>query len=201
MEITGIELQKKRDDRVNLYVDDEFYAGISVELVMKEQLKKGMQISEERLQEIIVDDEKNSAFAKAVKYLSSNLKTERQIREYLRKKEYNDVTIDFVIDKLLEYKYLDDEGYARAFILTYSGKYGKLKLISALKSKGVSDRVIDNVFSEELEIVSNIQSVAEKYLKNKEKNQQTYLKLGRFLSSRGYEFDEIKSLINELKKD
>ena len=167
MQITGIEFQKKHDDRANLYVDDEFYCGISVELVMREQIKKGMEIDQEKLQELILEDEKYSAFGKAVKYLSSTLKTERQIKDYLRKKEYNQVTIDYVIDKLYEYKYLDDESYAKSFVLTYSNKYGKLKLISALKSKGVSDRVIDNIFSEELGIDSNIRNVAEKYLKNK----------------------------------
>ena len=201
MQITGIEFQKRHDDRVNLYVDDEFYAGVSVELILKEQLKKGMEISKEELDQIILEDEKGSAFNKAVKYLSSTLKTEKQIKEYLKKKAYNPSTIEYVLDKLKEYKYLDDENYSRSFVLTYSNKYGKLKLISALKSKGVSDRIIDSVFSEDLELESNIRPIAEKYLKNKEKNPQTYMKLSRFLYSRGYEFDEINRLINELKKD
>lgn len=201
MQITCIEFQKKHDDRVNLYVDDEFYAGVSVELILKQQLKKGMEISKEELDQLILEDEKGSAFNKSVKYLNSALKTEKQIKEYLRKKGYNLSTIEYVVDKLKEYKYLDDENYARSFVLTYSNKYGKLKLISALRSKGVSDRIIDNIFSEDLGIESNIRSIAEKYLKNKEKNPQTYLKLSRFLYSRGYEFDEINRLINELKKD
>lgn len=199
MEITGIEFQKKHDDRANLYVDDEFYAGVSVELVMKNRLKKGMTISKEELDEIILEDEKQSAFSKAVKYMSSALKTEKQIKDYLRKKEYNPGTIEYVIDKLIEYKYLDDEAYARSFVLTYSSKYGKLKLIAGLKSKGVSDRVIDNVFNEDLEIKNNIKETAEKYLKNKIIDNNTYLKLSRFLYSRGYEFDEINRVINELK--
>ena len=199
MEITGIEFQKKHDDRANLYVDDEFYAGVSVELVMKNRLKKGMTISREELDEIILEDEKQSAFSKAVKYMSSALKTEKQIKDYLRKKEYNPGTIEYVIDKLIEYKYLDDEAYARSFVLTYSSKYGKLKLIAGLKSKGVSDRVIDNVFNEDLEIKNNIKETAEKYLKNKIIDNNTYLKLSRFLYSRGYEFDEINRVINELK--
>ena len=202
MQITKIEFQKKHDDRANLYIDEEFYAGVSVELVIKEQLKKGMEIEKSRLDEIILEDQKHTAFSKAIKYSSSVLKTEKQIKEYLKKKEYAPSTIDYVIDKMVEYKYLDDEQYARAFVLTYSNKYGKLKLISALRSKGVSSKIIDNIFSQEdddLEIKSNIKSVAEKYLKNKVVDAKTYLKLGRFLASRGYEFDEISRVINELK--
>lgn len=201
-EITNLEVQKRDDRRVNLYLDDKFYAGVSIELVMKHHLKKGMEIGEEELNELILEDEKGKALDKAVKYISSTLKTTRQIRDYLKKKEYNPQTIDYVIDKMQEYKYLDDEAYAKAFVSTYSGKYGKLKLISALKSKGVSDNIIDNVFaSEDLKMENSIEATANKYLKNKPRTSETYMKLSRFLYSRGYEFDDIKSLINELKEE
>lgn len=201
MLITKIEVQKNHDDRANLYVDDKFYAGIAIELVMKHGLKKGLEIDKETLDEIILNDEKGHALSKAVKYISSNLKTTKQIKDYLKKKEYNPQTIDYVIDKMNEYKYLDDEGYAKAFVLTYSKKYGKLKLVAALRSKGVADSIIDEVLEPDNLPESNIKAVADKYLKNKERNSQTYLKLSRFLYSRGYEFDEINRLINEYKKD
>lgn len=199
-EITSIEVQKKDDRRANLYLDDKFYAGVSIELIMRHQLKKGMEVDREFLDEIILEDEKVKALDKAVKYIGSTLKTTRQIRDYLRKKEYNSQTIDYVISKMIEYKYLDDTAYAKAFISTYSNKYGKMKLISALKSKGVSDSVIDEVFaSDDLKIDDSIDKTAEKYLKNKIKNNDTFMKLSRFLYSRGYEFDDIKSCINRLK--
>lgn len=199
-EITGLEVQKKDDKRVNLYLDDKFYAGVSIELIMKYHLRKGMEIGEEYLSQIILEDEKGKALDKAVKYISSTLKTARQIRDYLRKKEYNPQTIDYVIDKMIEYKYLDDTAYAKAFIATYSSKYGKMKLISALKSKGISDNIIDDVFAnDDLKMDNSIENTAKKYLKNKEQNNDTYMKLSRFLYSRGYEFDEIKSCINKLK--
>ena len=159
-----------------------------------------MEVDRGFLDEIVLQDEKGKALDKAVKYISSTLKTTRQIRDYLRKKEYNSQTIDYVISKMIEYKYLDDTAYAKAFISTYSNKYGKMKLISALKSKGVSDSVIDEVFaSDDLKIDNSIDKTAEKYLKNKIKNNDTFMKLSRFLYSRGYEFDDIKSCINRLK--
>ena len=198
-EITKIEVQKKDTTRANLYLDDKFFCGISVELCMKYNLKKGLDIDEDFLQNIVFEDEKSKAMNKAVNYISSTLKTTRQIREYLKKKEYSPQTIDYVVEKMKEYKYLDDEAYAKAFINTYSSKYGKMKLISALRSKGVSDKVIDEVFSEDLQLESSIERVAEKYLKNKEINSDTLNKLSRFLYSRGYEFDEINSYVRKLK--
>ena len=201
-EITAIEVQSRDKTRANVYLDGEFFAGVSIELCVKHSLKKGQEVDEKFLQELIFEDDKGKALSKAVKYMGANLKSCQQIREYLKKKEYSKDIIDYVIDKMKEYKYLDDEAYARAYISTYSSKCGKLKLIQALKAKGIKDTTIDNVFAEdELKMQDSIDKVASKYLKNKELTQETLIKLNRFLYSRGYEFDQINSYINSLKSN
>lgn len=199
MEITKLEIQKNNSERVNLYLDEKFFSGISLELTVREHLKVGQEIDEEHLNNLILEDEKGKALAKAVKYIGSNLKTTKQVKDYLKKKDYNCHTIAYVLDKLAEYKYLDDENYARAYILTYSNKYGRLKLKSQLQLKGVSediiDKYLDNVDS------SSIENVAKKYMKNKEINYENCQKLSRFLYSRGYDFSDINSLVNRLKEE
>lgn len=199
MEITKLEIQKNNKDRVNLYLDEKYYSGISIELVVREHLKVGLDIDEEYLRNLILEDEKGKALAKAIKYIGTNLKTAKQLRDYLRKKDYNPNTINYVMDKLIEYNYLDDENYARAYVLTYSTKYGKLKLKSQLKSKGVSDEIIDKYL--DTANIDSIEKVALKYMKNREFTYENYQKLSRFLYSRGYEFDEINSLVNRLKEE
>lgn len=199
MEITKLEIQKNNKDRVNLYLDEKYYSGISLELVVREHLKVGLDIDEEYLRNLILEDEKGKALAKAIKYIGTNLKTAKQLRDYLRKKDYNPNTINYVMDKLIEYNYLDDENYARAYVLTYSTKYGKLKLKSQLKSKGVSDEIIDKYL--DTANIDSIEKVALKYMKNKEFTYENCQKLSRFLYSRGYEFDEINSLVNRLKEE
>lgn len=198
--ITKIEVQKKDESRANIYLDDSFYSGISIEAVIKNHLKKDMEIDRDSLDEIILNDEKTVAMSKAVKYMGGALKTKKQIRDYLKKKEFAVPTIEYVIDKMVEYKYLDDEAYARSFMLTYSSKYGKLKLKSQLRLKGVAESIIDALLDEEVEIEDSLDRVAEKYLKNKEINEKNIIKLARFLSSRGYEFDKINAYISKLRK-
>ena len=104
----------------------------------------------------------------------------------------------YVIDKMSEYKYLDDEAYAKAFILTYSNKYGKLKLKSMLRAKGVSQEIVD-ILLDDMEVKSSIDAVAEKYMKNKTLDEKTKSKLIRFLMSRGYDYDEVKSVVEKFK--
>lgn len=197
MKITKLEVQKNDKNRVNLYVDDEFYSGIPAELVYLEHLKTGLEIDEKDLKKIIFENEKSKAMSRVTKYIGSSLKTQKQIRDYLRKKEYSDDTIEFVMSKLVEYNYIDDKKYVQAYVLTYGKKYGKLKLKSQLKVKGVSEEIIECVLEDNK--VDSIESVASKYLKNKVMSYEVFQKLFRFLYSRGYEFDEINSYINKLK--
>ena len=197
MKITKLEVQKNDKNRVNLYVDDEFYSGIPAELVYLEHLKTGLEIDEKDLKKIIFENEKSKAMSRVTKYIGSSLKTQKQIRDYLRKKEYSEDTIEFVMSKLVEYNYIDDKKYAQAYVLTYGKKYGKLKLKSQLKVKGVSEEIIECVLEDNK--VDSIESVASKYLKNKVMSYEVSQKLFRFLYSRGYEFDEINSYINKLK--
>lgn len=197
MKITKLEIQKNDKNRVNLYVDDEFYSGIPAELVYLEHLKTGLEIDEKDLKKIIFENEKSKAMSRVTKYIGSSLKTQKQIREYLRKKEYSSETIEYVLSKLIEYDYIDDQKYAQAYVLTYGKKYGKLKLKSQLKVKGVSEEIIESVLEDNK--VDSIESVASKYLKNKVLTPEVSQKLFRFLYSRGYEFDEINSYINKIK--
>ena len=67
--ITKIEVQKNNKERANVYIDDEFFAGMNIELIMKYGLKKGIQVNEELINEIIMEDLKVEAFNKAIKYL------------------------------------------------------------------------------------------------------------------------------------
>lgn len=197
-QITKIEVQAKDKTRANLYIDEEFVCGISVELIVKLSLKKGMDIGREYLDKIILEDEKSKAMNKAVNYISSNLKTTKQIRDYLKKKEYSQQTIDYVIDKMNEYKYLDDESYARSYISAYSSKYGKFKLKATLKAKGINEKIIDDVLASDKDVKDSLSSVADKYMRNKQPTKEVIAKLGRFLSSRGYDWDSIKSYISNL---
>ena len=77
-EITAITPQVKDKTRCNIYVDGRFCCGLTLEATVKNRLKVGQSITEERLAEIQLDSEKNAAFDKALTHLSATMKTEKQ---------------------------------------------------------------------------------------------------------------------------
>ncbi|MEG1871149.1 MAG: recombination regulator RecX, partial [Peptostreptococcaceae bacterium] len=107
--ITKIEAQKKKENRVNIFINGEFSFGCSSELIYYHNLVKGREINLEELQEIINEDNYLTAKTKALKYIESSLKSEFHVRENLQKKEYDEKTIDRVITFLMDYKFIDDE--------------------------------------------------------------------------------------------
>lgn len=197
--ITKIEPQAKNKDRVNIFLDDEFKLGCSLELAMLNHLKVNTEISDEQLEKLVFENEKGQALNKAVTLLGKNLKTRRQMRTYLNDKGYSKNIVDYVIDKLSEYNYINDINYATIYVKSVKNKYGKLKIINNLRQKGISEKDIDEVMQEFESDTQSILTLAQKYMKNKEINQDNMAKLYRHLLSKGFGYDEVNSVLRSIK--
>ncbi len=198
-EITDVTSQKKSNDRVNVFVNGNYFGSVFVDICLKYGIKRGAIFSEEKLNQIFLESDKQIALNKTAKYISAKLKTEKEVVDYLTKKEYSKVVIDYVVAKLKEYKYLDDESYVNSYVSTYKNKYGVIKLKNNLMLKGISKDYLEEYFSYFESDFDNLMEVANKYLKNKEKTYENFTKLYRHLASKGYNYDEINSVINKLK--
>ncbi len=199
--ITKIETQVKNKDRVNIFLDGEFSLGCSLELVLTHHLKEGAEITLQKLEELVFENEKSLALTKAVTLLGKNLKTKSQMRKYLTEKGYSAQIINYVLEKLAEYNYINDENYAKIYVRSVKNKYGKIKIKNELKLKGVSEKIIDEVLSEFESEEDVILTLATKYLKGKQPTYENLSKLYRFLLSKGFEYDEVSRVIKNFKEN
>ena len=113
--ITSLSVQKNNKNRVNVFIDDEFSAGLSLESVYKYSLKVGLELDKEKLNQIVSENEKADAITKATAYISKAIKTKRQVKDYLIKKGYSEELAYQVVDKLKEYGYIDDKEYSKRY--------------------------------------------------------------------------------------
>lgn len=189
--ITELSVQKRHKDRCNLYIDGEFYLGISIELAVKYGLKVGKEVTESELIEILQEGEKTDALSKAISYVSKSLKTKRQVKEYLQRKGFDENIIWYVIDKLKEYKYIDDVEYAKRFIESTSKVQGQKMIDYKLMSKGVKkDDISEALGQAEVSYVESATYLAEKYMRNKEKTKENYYKVYKYLIGRGFSYEQ-----------
>lgn len=193
-EITN--LVKKGKDSYLIFVDGSCFCVLNSETIVKAKLHIGQEIDKEELEQIQYENEKLTAFDKSLNYLA-NIKSEKQIRDYLYQKGYTKRVVEETIEKLKSYKYIDDLAYAKLYVKSYKLTKGKRLLAFELKTKGIDDRIIDEVCENIDTEEDAIKTIAEKYMKNKEKNQKNLSKLFNYLSGKGFEFSMISSFIRK----
>ena len=79
LKITAINVQEKKKDRCNIFVDGEFYVALSLEIVMNYRLKAGQEIDKKALDDIVFEGQKSDALKLAINYVSKALKTKKQV--------------------------------------------------------------------------------------------------------------------------
>ena len=196
-EITAITPQIKDKRRCNIYVDGRFCCGLTLEATVKNRLKVGQIVSPERLAEIQLESEKNTAFDKALTHISATQKTEKQMRDFLQGKGYLPTVIDYVVEKLRSYNFLNDGQYAEAYVESLSKRKGSKLLRMELRGKGVSDAEIDAALdtlpAEREEETAKV--LLEKYMRGKVSDKATLQKAYRYLLGKGYDYEVIKSVL------
>ena len=197
-EITAITAQVKDKTRCNIYIDGRFCCGLTMETVVKNRLKVGKIVSAEELSAMQLESEKNTAFDKALTFLSATRKTEKEIRSHLSKKGYLPAVIDYVVEKLREYGFINDEEYAEAYTESASKKKGGRLIRMELKNKGLSEEAIENALSEldEGQELETAKGILEKYMRGKTADKETLQKAYRHLMSKGFDYDTAKAAID-----
>ena len=207
--ITKISMQQN-GERYNLFLDEEFFCGITEDTLVKLRLQKGMMVDEKALEEIAREEMNNKCFNYAVFLLGKRNYFEKVLMDKLKEKEYDEEAITFAMDKLHQYRYLDEQRLTAAFINDKKrfSKKGPKYIASVLKTKGVDSELIRQTLEEnyeEDEAFENCVSLLRKKIDYyRRKTQDTYTlkgKLYAFLAQRGYNGDVIKRSIKQVLRE
>ena len=200
--ITQISAQEKNKERANIYIDGEFFVGVSLETVLKLRLKVGDTVDGEKLSEIVSEAERVDAMKKAADYALKTLKTKRQVKDYLLKKGYSEETVWHTVDKLKEYGYIDDKEYSKRFIESTAKTQGRRLIEYKLMMKGVKKEEIASAYEiAETDDNENAKRLAEKYLKNKEITKENVLKTYKYLIGKGFSYEQADYAVAPYRED
>lgn len=202
--ITKIEIQKRNKERVNLFLDGEYAFSLSAELVYKESLKVNGNVDGIKLKALAEKETKIRCKNSALRIIEKNYKTEKEVRDKLKLKGYDEIAISESIKFLKEYNFLNDNSYTKMFIKDKLNTRGSNKIKYELIKKGVSKEIIEkellNVDREDEKTVAL--NLAKKKIvtikKNESDNYKASGKLYRFLISKGYNYDVVKDVVKEV---
>ncbi|MFC1569219.1 regulatory protein RecX [bacterium] len=200
--ITSIEPQKKYPNRRNVYLDDAFAFGLDEEVVLKHHLHPGDEISEEMIQNILMEEEITRAKKKALSLLSYRARSIEEIRERLSQKGYDENIIDTIIEDFLRVGLLNDDSFASAYVQTrmIQKPMSKRMLIQELKQKGVEAllavRAVQEGYGEKSEFEVARALIESKLIRYRHDNlMKIRKKISDFLTRRGFDWEIVSEVI------
>ena len=153
MQITKIEVQKKRKDRYNIFIDDEFRFGLDEGTLIKFDLRKGIEVSEQEIEKIENEEVNAKAFNAAASFLKTRERSCKEIRDKLKTKEFSENAIEKVLEKLERLNIVNDKRFTEMFVrdrMKLKPK-GKRVLFQELSQKGIDRYIIEDVLNEMLD--------------------------------------------------
>ncbi len=207
-QITDMQAQKKFPSRLSIFLDGKYFCGVSEEIAVKYQLKKGIQIDEEQLEALIYDDELLKAKNYVYMLLSKRMYSAKEIQDKLKIQGYTDGIIKDVISKMEDYGYINDRTFAEEWVRSrINNKPKGISIIRReLKNKGIEEETIENALNETMGEITQHNlalELARKRIKSykNDDNMSTKRKLYAYLIRHGFSYDIIRSVMNKVMRE
>lgn len=197
--ITGIVAQKRKG-RVNVFIDGSFGFSVSEPALVDLNLYKGRELSSREMVEIRTDDDVSKCLDKAYRLLSFRPRSEKEMAKRLSEK-FEPKTTETALKKLKKKGYVNDEEFVRFWIENRKKDRGPRALRSELIQKKVSREIIEEALRRlepELFFESAKRLAESKSKAGSLSKREAYKKIAPYLDRRGYSWEVIKKVINEL---
>lgn len=201
MEIKNI--KKLKSGKYKIELDNKEKVITYDNIILNKNLLFNKKIDDKTLNEIYVENDYYDIYNKVLKYISTKIRSKKEIEEYLKK--FNIETSDFnkIIKDLENIKLIDDMAFAKAFISDkiYLSNNGKLKIKRELLEHNIDEALIDEIissyndeiFKEKLSKLMNKKIKTTKYTGNVLKQKFIY-EFGNL----GYESEMIVDVFNDM---
>ena len=200
MNIVKYELTKK--NKYNVYLSNGEVITLDERTITENELLLKKEIDRELYDKVIRESKIYELMDIAIKYISVRLRSIKEIKEYLKKKDGEEDLIDTAVTKLIKLGYLDDDRFAKAFIkdkLNFTSM-GDYKIKMELERLGVSYEIIENNISliDESILEEKIKKQIEKDIRTNKKHTGQMLKnkIYTHLVSSGFSKEKVIRVLN-----
>ena len=107
---------KKNKDKFRILLDNGEVLDIYEDVIINNKLFEGSIIDINVYDKLIIENSLQEKYNECVKYINIRLRSEKEIRDYLVKKDTEEKDIDLIIDKLKNNTLINDELFCKSFI-------------------------------------------------------------------------------------
>ncbi len=144
---------KKIKNKYRVYLDDDSYIDLYENIILKYDLLIKKEINKSNIDKIRNDNKKEEVIDLSIKYISTKMRTKKEVYNYLKKKEFSKDDIDNALIYLETKGLINEENYIKAYI------YDKFNLSSDGPNK-IRNYLINEGMDKSL-IEKNIKSITE----------------------------------------
>ncbi len=195
MKITDIKQQVRDPSRFSVSIDGKFSFGIDQSTLLEQKLRIGTEIDQQRLKELQTSADFGKWYMKCIDKLYRRPHSEKEMRDYLRRKDKQDIADD-LIEKLHDRKKLDDRAFAEWFIEgRRRAKNRSTQILKAeLSVRGIARDIINELLADTHDDdINALRLLIEK--KRRLSRYQDETKLIQFLARQGFRYDDIKQAL------
>lgn len=196
-----IKYTKKGNGNYDILLDNNKKITLSEDLILKNNLLYKKEVDPYLLEGLLTENIKYDIYNKCVKYISIRLRSINEIKEYMKRLNADEETINNTIDRLLKNNLLNDEVFTKAFIqdklnFTTMGPY---RIEQELKRQHIDNTIISKyLYNIDKDIlITKINKQINKLIKSNKKKDNLKNKIYKNLLSLGYSNDMILKELNK----
>jgi regulatory protein len=202
--ITALDHQKRRPDRVSVFVDGAFAVGLSAAAASDLGLEIGRELAEDELRRMAFAAEVDRAHARALRYLRDRLRSRHELEQRLRRYGYDGDVVAATVKLLAAGGLVDDRALAGAWVrdrVRLKPK-GRRALRAELAAKGVAPEDVEAALAENVDegeeaLAKRALALRLETLRDKGERKGRAATMS-FLARRGFNADLARRLADEL---
>lgn len=200
------QIRSKDGETIIVELEDKRKLYLSIEVVLKNGLRKGDNLDEDLFNYLIRENQKYFVRKKALDLLARRAHSTFELKIKLMQRKYERELVEELLRELTSKNFLNDKDFALLYVneRILLRKTGKQKLKAELIKKGIHQEIITEVISN-LDIAEDFENallLAQKKMKsllnrNTDKKKITP-KIISFLLTKGYEYETVKMVVKRL---
>jgi regulatory protein len=200
--ITALQMQQRRKDRVNVFLDGAY--ALSLQDILAARLQVGQELDDQQIVELQQRDAVESAYERVLNYLTFRPRSEAEIRRYLQKKDLDSVGVDDILARLARTGLVSDHDFAQFWVENRQAHHprGARALRSELRQKGIAGEIIESAVGAVDEAANALEAAQHVLRRFAHLDEQTFRRrLLGLLQRRGFGYDISKRVTDHLWKE
>jgi regulatory protein len=207
--ITAIRQQHNDSRRFNIFIDNEFAIGISLNTLTRTRLAVGVCLDEQGWAQLVACEQADQAMQQALRQLERRSRSSYEVYRFLQRKGFSEEICTQTITRLQELGLLNDADFAIRWVAQRRAiaRRGEQALRAELRQKGIAPSLIEAALrsaedecNEETRAEMAARTVLSRYAASPDWN-TFQRRLGGYLLRRGFAIDLIRPILVRLWRE